>query len=326
MVRLLHEPGEDFGLAREQLLFVAVSASQSLMSSRFRRQLGVRRNHAHRLLARERLLPDLVPTLVELALVLVRPLLGHVVRCVDGPGRVVDEEWLVRRHRLLRFDPVDRLVGHVRREVVPLRLRRRHARHTIVDQRIPLIRLASDEAVELVEALMGRPAVEGSGHARLPRRGLVPLAERTGAVAVQPKHLRQGRHAIRNGARVAGKRRRGLHDRTGVRLVMVAARLERHPRRRTERRRVEIVVSQPALRELVEGGCLQRTAKRARCAKAEVVDQDDHDVGCALGRCDLESRGRRDIARVQLGVGWRLGLQDRQRRPVDPSFGRAHLR
>ena len=118
---------------------------------------------------------------------------------------------------------MNRLVGHVRGEVVVLHLRRRHARHAVVDQRIPLVRLASDEAVELVEALVRRPAVEGAGDARFPRRGLVPLAEGAGAVAVQPKHLGQGRDAIRNGARVAGKRRRGLHDGTGVGLVMVAA-------------------------------------------------------------------------------------------------------
>ena len=46
------------------------------------RKLGVRRDDAQLLLAFEHHVPVLVPAHVELALVLVRPLLGHVVRRV----------------------------------------------------------------------------------------------------------------------------------------------------------------------------------------------------------------------------------------------------
>ena len=161
-------------------------------------------------------------------------------------GRVVDEERLVGRHRLLRLDPVDRLVGHVHGEVVVLHLRRLDLDQPVVDERIPLVGLAADEAVELVEALVRGPAIERSRHAGLPRGRLVPLAERAGAVAVEPQHLGEWRDAVRVLPGVAGKRRRRLHDRAGVDGVMVPPGLERVARRRAQRRRVEVVEAQSA--------------------------------------------------------------------------------
>ena len=99
-------------------------------------QLRVGRDDAELLLPLERLLADLVPALVELALVLVDPLLRHVVRRMRRARRVVDEERLVGRHRLLRLDPVDRLVRHVHGEVVVLHLRRLDLDRPVVDERI----------------------------------------------------------------------------------------------------------------------------------------------------------------------------------------------
>ena len=48
-------------------------------------QLGVRRNPAQGLLSREDLLTQLVPALIELAPVFLRPLLRDMVRAVNGP-------------------------------------------------------------------------------------------------------------------------------------------------------------------------------------------------------------------------------------------------
>ena len=75
---------------------------------------------AEPLLTLERLRAVLIPALIELALVLVCPLLGDVVRGVRAPGRVVHEPRLLGILRADRMQPRDRLVGQVIREVVRL--------------------------------------------------------------------------------------------------------------------------------------------------------------------------------------------------------------
>jgi len=130
-----------------------------------------------------------------------------MVRRMNGAGCIVHEEGLVRRHRLLGLDPVDRLVGHIHGEVIALRVRRRDSGSAVIDQRVPLIRLAPDKAIELVEPLVGGPAIEGPRHTGFPRCGFMPLAERAGAVSVESQHLGQRCHAVRNLPGVAGKSR-----------------------------------------------------------------------------------------------------------------------
>ena len=121
VVGVLGEAGEGFHLALEEplLLGAHVVPRGDLLGPR--RELGVGRDHAQLLLPREGLLAQLVPAAAELALVLRDPLLGHVVRGVRRAGGEVHVERLVRRERLLGADPVDRLVGHVRGEVVARR-------------------------------------------------------------------------------------------------------------------------------------------------------------------------------------------------------------
>ena len=75
-VGVLRKPGVDLHLAGVEQLEVlghVVPGRERLVAWR---QLGVRRDDAERLLPSERLLPEPVPALVELALVLVGPLLG----------------------------------------------------------------------------------------------------------------------------------------------------------------------------------------------------------------------------------------------------------
>ena len=236
-------------------------------------------------------------------------------------GRVVDEERLVGRHRLLRLDPVDRLVGHVDGEVVVLHLRRLNLDRPVVDQRIPLVGFAADEAVELVEALLQRPAVERTRHAGLPGGGLVPLAEGARAVAIEPQHFGQRRNAVRVLPGVARKSRRGLHDGAGVDGVVVSSGLERVAGRRAQRRGVEVVEPHTALRQLIHRRRPDGTAEGARPAEADVVDQHDHDVRSAGGRLDLETRRRLGVPCVELGVTLARRFGERQHRTVDTARG-----
>ena len=143
-------------------------------------ELAVLRNDAKLLLPRESLIAQLVPALVELALVLVGPFLGHVMRRVRGARRKVGKERLVGRERLLLANPLDRLGGHVIGEVIALlgRLLGIDRRRALVECRIPLVGLAADKAIEVFEATAaGRPGVERPYRARLPHRHLVALAE-----------------------------------------------------------------------------------------------------------------------------------------------------
>ncbi len=118
VVAVFAEGGIDFHLAGEELFLVGGERVPILDGLRFGGELRAGRNNAEFDLTGERLFAHLVPALIELALVLFDPFLGHVMRRVRGAGREIDEERLVRRERLLELHPGDRLIGHVGHEVV----------------------------------------------------------------------------------------------------------------------------------------------------------------------------------------------------------------
>src|SRR4029453_16678840 len=73
---------------------------------------------------------------------------------------------------------------------------------------IPLVRLAAEEAIEVVEAHVARPLPVRSHRARLPGRYLVTLAEMRRAVAMQIQNLGERRSGVRPD-RVVARRRGG---------------------------------------------------------------------------------------------------------------------
>ena len=254
VVGVLHEPRVDLHLAREDRLHLVGRLVPSRDLGGARRQLRVLRDRSELLLPLERLLSELVPALVELALVLVGPLGRDVVRRVGCAGRVVDEERLVRHQRLLLADPVDRMIRHVLREVIALLGRTvgldRHG--VLVDRRRVLVRLAADEPVEVLEAAAGRPGVERAHRARLPDGHLVALAELRCRVTVQLQRLGERGGRLRPDRVVAGRRRRDLGDAAHADGVVVAPGEQSLPRRRAERRRMEAVVAKPFVGEPFE--------------------------------------------------------------------------
>ena len=226
--------------------------------------------------------------------------------------RIVDEERLLRCQRLLESDPGGRLVGHVGKEVVVGIIRQFHRMNTVIDEWCPLIGLAAQEAVKLVESLARRPAIERTGNARLPGCQLVPLAERRSAVAVQAQYLGQRSDILGYPAGVAGKRCAGLDDRAHIVDVMVAPTFQCCTRRRTDGCGVEVVVMQPLAGNLVEGGRGHRTAEGARTGKAQVIDQHDQHIWCTDRRLDVKRRGSLRIPHIELTVERPLGLEYRQ--------------
>ncbi len=261
-------------------------------------QLGVGRDDAELPLLGECPLAQGVPAVVEGARVPVGPLRSDVVRRVRGPRREVGEERLVRQQRLLLADPRDRLVGHVGHEVVALfgRLLGLDRDRALVDRRVVLMGLAADEAVEVLEAAPGGPVVERAHRARLPDRHLVALAELRRRVAVQLQGLRERRAGVRAHRAVAGSRRRELRDAAHADGVVVPAAQESRPRGRAQRSRVEAVVLEARRRQALGVGRIDRAAERARGAEADIIDQDDEDVGSPLRgpqRLDRRERGVR---------------------------------
>ena len=96
-VGVLLEAGVDLHLPGVELLLCLVERVPGREDIGPFGQLGVLRDDAELLLALERRLAQLVPAVVELALVLVGPLLGDVVRRVRAAGRVVHHPRLLRR-------------------------------------------------------------------------------------------------------------------------------------------------------------------------------------------------------------------------------------
>ena len=234
------------------------------------------------------------------------------MRGVRGARREVHEERLVGRQRLLELHPGNRLVRHVGHEVVVRIARDLDRVHTVVEVRRPLVGLAAEEAVELVEPGPRRPAVRGPGGADLPGRGLVVLAEEAGAVAVQPQHLGERRHVVRALPRVARERRGRLGDPAHVVHVVVAAAQQRRPRRRADRGRVELVVAQPAGGQTLDRRHVDGPAEPAGHAEAHVVDEHDQHVGRARRRLHLETRRRRRLPGIEFGFVRIVRLLDRQ--------------
>ncbi len=164
-------------------------------------------------------------------------------------------------------------------------------RGALVERRVPLVGLAADEAVEVLEAAAaGGPGVERPDRARLPHRHFVALAELRRGVAVQLQRPRERRHGVGQHRAVARRAGGDLGDAAHAGRMVVAPGQQRLARRRAQGRGVEAVVLQAARRQLLRVRRLAGAAEGARRAEAGVVDQDDQDVGRALRRAQLLNR------------------------------------
>jgi hypothetical protein len=320
-VRVFRVAGVRLHLPRVQLL-LGLGQRVPLRERVVRRQLRFRWHDAELLLARQRLLALDVPTVVETALVLVRPLTRHMMRGVAAAGGVVHEPRGLRPLGANAVQPVDGFLGHVVREVVGLAvLSLRHAPDLLVlgDDGVVLTRLAAQEAPVVVEAEPGGPAVEGTARSLLVVRRHVPLADRGSHVAVLLQDPRQRRAVARDGGVIAGERPRELGHEAEPHAVLVTASEHRRARRRTHRRNVEAVVPESLVGRASVVRRVDRTAEGARVAKPSVVDEDEQDIRGAFWRRDLHRLipvGHRALE----GLGRRAGERratDRQSRAID---------
>jgi len=224
-VRVGREAGKDLHLADIELFLGIRQRVPGREQVRARGQLSILGDDTELLLALKRLLTISVPPLVERALVLVGPLLGHVMRSMRTSGGVVHEPRLGRILCPDRMQPLDRLVRQVVGEVVLLTvLPFRHAERCVVlrDDGIVLACSAAQEAPEVIEAPGLRPVVERPGSTLDVVGREVPLAEATGHVAVLLQDTRQRGATPGSRRAVSRERARIFGDRAETHAVVVA--------------------------------------------------------------------------------------------------------
>jgi len=125
-------------------------------------------------------------------------------------------------------------------------------------------------------------------------RRVVVLAEPRGRVAVVLQDGADGALLDRDDRVVTRVPRGDFAHHPEADRVMVSPGNDRRPRRRAQRRGMEIGVAQPALRDAIEGRGRDDAAEGARRAEAVIVGHDQQHVGRALGRHDARGPpGRR---------------------------------
>src|ERR1700722_15872657 len=168
---------------------------------------------------------------------------------VQSAGREVNEERLIRRHRMLETHPCDRVIGHIGHEVVARSPCVFDMCDSVEDHRRPLVSLSAEKAVKIFETVAYRPTCEGSGYAGLPNRRLMHLAEGCGAVAIQLEDLGDRGYLVRPHTGVSRSAGCQFCNRSHPDRMMVASCKKRLARRRAERGGMELRVAQAVLRE-----------------------------------------------------------------------------
>ena len=280
--------GEDLDLADEELLRLRaelVPRLQDVIGPGC--QLRILGDHAEPLLVLEDALAQLVVAVVEEVhrVDLVHPFLGRVVRRVRGAGRVLDEDGLGRFRLVDPRHVVDGVVGHAGDEVpARLALERIDLRRVAEQVRLPLVGVAADEAVEILEAHAGRPLVERPDLAGGEGRRVVVLAEPRRRVAVVEQDAADGGLVLVDDAVVAGETRRLLRDHAEAGRMVIAPGDQCRPRRRAQRGGEDPVVAQTLVRDAIHRRRRDHAAEGAGHAEAGIVGDDQQHVGCALRR------------------------------------------
>ena len=317
VIGVLRIPGVDLHLAG----VVGLELVRDLIPGREgripRRQLRVGGDHAQFLLPGEDLLAQTVPALVELALVLIRPLGRHVVRGVAAPGGEVHEERLAGVLPPDAVQPLDGLIGHGIGQVIRVLLvveARRGADDLLVlgQARVPLPRIPAQEAVEIVKTPPVRPPPERPGRALLAVGGQVPLAERRGAVPVLRQDPRPRRAITRNRRRVTREAAGELTHRAEADRMVVPPGQQRRPGRRAQRGDVEPVVPQPSVSHPRVVRRVDRPAERPRVAEPGIIDQHHQHI-----RGPRRGLGMPDQVPVRLRPRQRLIAHPPERRPAN---------
>mmetsp|Transcript_89103 Transcript_89103/g.224978 ORF Transcript_89103/g.224978 Transcript_89103/m.224978 type:complete len:256 (-) Transcript_89103:362-1129(-) len=202
------------------------------------------RDPAHRLLLLESNVSKHFPPHVKLALVLVRPSAGDVVRPMSSSRSKVDEEGAVWSESTVVPDELDCLGGQVLCEVIPLFrcVRRFDGVRVLIQARFVLRCLTRKETIEVAESQACRVHVKRSGPEQVIDRSVVPLTKSRGVVPIAREHLGNRCCRFRDSAAVAGKSGSQLSDLAAPNGMRIPPSQERGSGGRANRMVVEAVV------------------------------------------------------------------------------------
>src|SRR5262245_35226163 len=215
-----------FHQASRHQFFIGAKFVPWFNAFRTRCEFRIFRHNAGFLLFFKRLLTKPIPTFVELSFVASGKALGNLMRSMSRSICNVSEKRAVGCACLLFADPCDRLIGQIFGQVIaffgfPGGV---YARRSVKQNGCKVVHLAAYEAVELLKAASGWPAIEWSRNAQLPRGSLVALAEIAGVEAVQFQNLPNVGAGVRNHARCARPRCSELSNGAHVYRVVISSR------------------------------------------------------------------------------------------------------
>ena len=128
------------------------------------------------------------------------------MRRVRGAGRVLDEERLAGVDLVDSMQVINGVIGHAGNQVPPRLTFKGVNLGGVAEQvRLPLVGVAADEAVEILEAHAGRPLVKRPDRAGIERRRVVVFAEPGGGIAVIEQNPSDGSLVLGDDAVVAGE-------------------------------------------------------------------------------------------------------------------------
>ena len=143
---------------------------------------------------------------------------------------------------------------------------------------------AGEEAVEILEAIAGRPIIERPLGRDLLFGRVVPFAPGTGVVAVVLEHFGDRRRRLRDDAaeavEVVGDRR----DLAVADARVIAPGEQRRPRGRAHGGGVEAIEGDAHLRHAIERRRVDLAAVSRGRARPDIVHEDDEDVRRAIGQ------------------------------------------
>ena len=287
---MLDEAGKDFHQAPLEGAFRFRDRVPRRHRVGARRELSVRRNPTKLFLALEDALAHGVPAVVELAFVLVGPLLEDVVRPMRRAGRPVHEKRLVRSIGAVVLHPGHGTLGQVFAQVILLAVLiggRLDRIDVLVKPRLPLRSLAGHEAVEVVKAVAGGPAVERAHRGGLIGRRVVPFAEGGGLIAIVAQGFREGGGGFRDHAQIAVPVHGALGNGAVTDALMIAPGQKRSTSGRADRRGMKPVVADAGVRHTRKRGRADHAAVGVGQAESHIVEQHDEDIGRILGQAAL---------------------------------------